>query len=53
MSKDKLRVSDYLDHMLDAIERIRRYTLGMTESAFLENEQVQDAVLRDNWRSRP
>jgi len=33
--------------MLDAIERIRRYTLGMTESAFLENEQVQDAVLRN------
>lgn len=47
MSKDKLRVPDYLEHILDAIQRIRRYTLGMTGSTFLENEQVQDAVLRN------
>lgn len=47
MSKDKLRVHEYLKHILAAIQRIRRYTQGMTESAFLENEQVQDAVLRN------
>lgn len=47
MSKDTLRVPDYIEHILAAIRRIRRYTHGMTESAFLENEQVQDAVLRN------
>jgi uncharacterized protein with HEPN domain len=47
MSKDKLRVPEYLEHILAAIQRIRRYTHGMTESAFLEDEQVQDAVLRN------
>lgn len=47
MSKDQLRVPDYLEHIHAAIQRIHRYTDGMTESAFLENEQVQDAVLRN------
>jgi uncharacterized protein with HEPN domain len=47
MTKDTLRVPDYIEHILAAIQRIRRYTHGMTESAFLENEQVQDAVLRN------
>lgn len=47
MSKDQLRVPDYLEHIQAAIERIRRYTHAMSESAFLENEQVQDAVLRN------
>ena len=47
MIKDTLRVPDYIEHILAAIQRIRRYTHGMTESAFLENEQVQDAVLRN------
>jgi uncharacterized protein with HEPN domain len=47
MSKDQLRVSDYLEHIQAAIERINRYTLDMTELAFLGNEQVQDAVLRN------
>ena len=47
MIKDTLRVPDYIEHILAAIQRIHRYTHGMTESAFLENEQVQDAVLRN------
>lgn len=47
MSHDKLRVPDYIDHILSAIERIRRYTQGVNESVFLENEQMQDAVLRN------
>lgn len=47
MSKDQLRVPDYLEHIHAAIGRIQRYTDGMTESAFLESEQVQDAVLRN------
>lgn len=47
MSKDGIRVPDYLSHILEAIIRIGRYTENLTEVAFLENEQVQDAVIRN------
>ena len=46
MSK-ALRVPDYLGHILNAIERIGRYTADMDEVAFLNSELVQDAVLRN------
>lgn len=46
MSK-ALRVPDYLGHILDAIRRIDRYTEDMDEVAFLNNELVQDAVIRN------
>ena len=42
-----LRVPDYLGHILKAIERIDRYTAEMDEFAFLANELVQDAVIRN------
>jgi uncharacterized protein with HEPN domain len=42
-----LRVPDYLGHILKAMERIGRYTSGMTEMAFLQSELVQDAVIRN------
>jgi uncharacterized protein with HEPN domain len=41
------RVLDYLQHMLEAITRIHRYTSGMTETDFLANELVQDGVIRN------
>lgn len=47
MSRDPRRLLDYLQHILQAIERIDRYAGGMDESAFLENEMVQDAVIRN------
>lgn len=48
MSKsDKIRVPEYLRHILEAIQRIDRYTEDMTEAGFLENEMVQDAVIRN------
>ena len=46
MSKS-LRVPDYLGHILQAIERIDRYTSEMDEVDFLHNELVQDAVIRN------
>lgn len=46
MSK-ALRVPDYLEHILQALERITRYTEGMDEPGFLASELVQDAVLRN------
>ena len=36
----------YLQHLLDAVERIEQYTTGMTEQQFLQNSLVQDAVVR-------
>lgn len=47
MSKNQQRTGDYLEHILTAIQRIRRYTQDMRESDFYENEQVQDAILRN------
>jgi hypothetical protein len=47
MNKDKQRLADYLAHMLQAIERITRYTELLDEVAFLQNELVQDEVIRN------
>ena len=48
MSKaDKLRIKDYLNHILEAIERINRYTENMNEVEFLKDEKTQDAAIRN------
>jgi len=47
MSRDQRRLGDYLAHILEAIERIGRYTGDMGEGVFLENQLVQDAVIRN------
>ena len=47
MSKDKQRLLDYLEHILEAISRIEGYIEEMDEVAFLESELVQDAVIRN------
>jgi uncharacterized protein with HEPN domain len=47
MSRDQQRLVDYLAHILEAIERVERYTKDMAEVTFLENELVQDAVIRN------
>src|ERR1700740_169425 len=47
MSKDRQRLIDYLAHMLQAIERVNRYTEELDEVVFLQNELVQDAVIRN------
>lgn len=41
------RVPDYLEHILDAIERIERYTVDIDELFFLSSELIQDAVIRN------
>ncbi|MDX3772639.1 DUF86 domain-containing protein [Chromatiaceae bacterium AAb-1] len=41
------RVPDYIGHILQAIERIDRYTADMDEVSFLSSELVQDAVIRN------
>lgn len=47
MSRDQMRLADCLAHVLEAIERIERYTQDMDDLAFLANQLVQDAVIRN------
>ncbi len=47
MTRDPQRLGDYLAHIREAIERISRYTEDMAEEVFLENQLVQDAVIRN------
>ncbi|PUE16479.1 DUF86 domain-containing protein [Limnohabitans sp. MMS-10A-178] len=47
MMRDPKRLSDYLDHILEAIERIEEYVADLEEMSFLGNKLVQDAVIRN------
>jgi uncharacterized protein with HEPN domain len=47
MSGRHFRVSDYLGHILQAINRIYRYTQGISKAEFMEDEKGQDAVIRN------
>ena len=44
---DILRCMDYLEHIVEAIDRIHRYVGDMTELTFLDDEKTQDAVVRN------
>jgi uncharacterized protein with HEPN domain len=46
MSKE-LRDTDYLQHMLQAIERINRYVHAEGENGFQQDTKTQDAVIRN------
>ena len=41
------RLADYLEHVLQAIDRIQRYTAVIDELAFMRSELIQDAVIRN------
>jgi uncharacterized protein with HEPN domain len=47
MKRDPQRLSDYFNHILEAIERIEEYVSDLDEIAFLGNKLVQDAVIRN------
>ena len=47
MTRDQQRLADYLAHIVEAIERIERYTEDMGAAEFLNNLLVQDAVIRN------
>ena len=47
MSRDRQRLTDYIAHIAEAIERIQSYTGQMDEAAFLGDRLVQDAVIRN------
>ena len=44
---DALRIPDYLEHILEAIERIDRYLADTDEVSFLKDQKTQDAVVRN------
>jgi uncharacterized protein with HEPN domain len=37
----------YLEDILEAVEKIQRYTKGLTYDAFVKNEMAVDAVIRN------
>ncbi len=43
----KLRIAEYLSHIIDAINKIDRYTSDVPEVDFLNDEKTQDAVIRN------
>ncbi len=47
MTSDQQRLTDYLGHIREAIERIDRYVEDIDEVMFLKNEMAQDAVIRN------
>ena len=47
MTRAPQRLSGYLEHIIEAIERIGRYTTGMDRAGFMENPMVQDAIVRN------
>jgi uncharacterized protein with HEPN domain len=47
MSRDPLRVRDYLEHILEAIGRIQSYCEDIDEVTFLSSSLIQDAVIRN------
>ncbi|MGL5114677.1 MAG: HepT-like ribonuclease domain-containing protein [Beijerinckiaceae bacterium] len=47
MSCNPQRLQDYLHHIVTAISRINRYTDEIDEVAFLQDEMVQDAIIRN------
>ncbi len=47
MKRDPHRLVDYLNHILEAIQRIEEYVADLDEIAFTQNKLVQDAVIRN------
>lgn len=44
---NELRDQDYLEHIRDAIGKIRRYVAGKSEADFMADDLVQDGVIRN------
>lgn len=47
MSRHPERAQDYLEHILEALERMQRYTAGKSVEEFEADTLIQDAVLRN------
>jgi uncharacterized protein with HEPN domain len=47
MSRDPLRLADYLGHILESIAQIQNYCEDIDEVSFMSNRLIQDAVIRN------
>jgi uncharacterized protein with HEPN domain len=47
MSRHPERIQDYLEHIIQALQRIEQYTGGKSAVVFLADTLVQDGVLRN------
>ena len=47
MTGADLRDRDYLEHILAALDRIRRYVASDGRNGFFDDEKTQDAVMRN------
>jgi uncharacterized protein with HEPN domain len=47
MSKESLTAKDFLRHIIEAADRIFRYTKGMSREEFFADSLKQDAVIRN------
>ena len=47
MNGKSRRIADFLEHILAAIDPIRRYTVDMDFDGFVASEITQDAVIRN------
>ncbi len=43
----QLRIDDYLQHILQAVDNIQSYTAGMDLAAFIADSKTNDAVIRN------
>lgn len=37
----------YIEHILESIDKIQRYTENLSKEEFAKNEMIQDAVIRN------
>ncbi len=44
---DVPRLADYIEHIHEAIKRITSYVDGIDERSFVQDEMIQDAVIRN------
>jgi uncharacterized protein with HEPN domain len=47
MTNEPLRIDDYFGHIIEAIDRIQKYSADYDEASFLSDELIQDAVIRN------
>jgi len=47
MSKKQYRLPDYLEHILEACRKIKKFTHDLSATEFSKNELIQDAVVRN------
>jgi hypothetical protein len=47
MRREPHQLVDYLNHILEAIQRIEEYVAALDERTFLQTKLIQDAVIRN------